>query len=71
MKEFNTLCGCGHLKDDHRMDGTGECRVIDDFECQCEKFRETSLLEAIGDKNKILISTMMKQAKSGQVVRVM
>ena len=71
MQQFNTLCSCGHLKSDHRMNGTGECRCIDEFECQCEKFHETSLLEAIGDKDKNLTSKIMKLAKSGQIVRVM
>lgn len=70
-KQFNTLCSCGHLKDDHRMDGIGECRITDEFECLCEKFRETSFLEAIQDKDSRLIKIIEKQAKSGQVVRVM
>ena len=72
MQTFNTLCSCGHLKSDHRMDGTGECRCIDERgECGCKKFWETSLLEAIQAKDKRLIKKIEALAELGQIVRVM
>ena len=68
---WNLLCYCGHSKKRHRLDGKGECKERRGRECGCERFQETSLLEAIQANDKRLVKKIEALAELGQVVRVM
>ena len=72
LEVVQMLCYCGHEQEEHRLEGKGECRNRDhNRECGCEKFRETSFLEAIGDRNKRLIKIIEQKVHAGVVIRLM